>query len=283
MTTYSCTIESTTAEIGTGVFFDHATGLVIGETAKVGHNCTILHGVTLGGTGKQAGDRHPKIGNDVLIGAGSSILGNIKIGNGAKIGAGSIVLKPIPHGATAVGAPAKVIGWARESRPGSEVDMSLNNIVTVGDPSTTSTSANSLTDSSSNESLHNGSDDMTGKRTGLVATMKERKDLHEKSKDRKKLFSTASPKSFCIFSMLSQCKKEGQLCYEDFSEVLKDKCSEDEIGEVFMGLLKKNPSTSNVSKEQIVMHFKNIAQKYTHLCEEECEKVISLLLAERTS
>jgi serine O-acetyltransferase len=119
------------AEIGAGVFFDHATGLVIGETAKVGDNCTILHGVTLGGTGKNAGDRHPKIGNDVLIGAGTSILGNIKIGNGAKIGAGSIVLNPIPNGATAVGTPAKVIGWAKENTLKKVVDMYISNVASL--------------------------------------------------------------------------------------------------------------------------------------------------------
>ena len=120
------------AEIGAGVMFDHGTGVVVGETAKIGDGCTILHGVTLGGTGKEAGDRHPKVGRDVLIGAGTSILGNIRIGDGAKIGAGSIVLKPIPHGATAVGAPAKIIGWARESRPGTVLDLTLLDVVSVG-------------------------------------------------------------------------------------------------------------------------------------------------------
>ena len=78
-----------------------------------------------------AGDRHPKVGNHVLIGAGASILGNIKIGDRSKIGAGSIVLKPIPHGATAVGAPAKIVGWAKERKPGSSLDMSLNSVLPV--------------------------------------------------------------------------------------------------------------------------------------------------------
>lgn len=115
----SLLIINVSAEIGVGILFDHASGIVIGETAKVGHNCTILHNVTLGGTGKNDNgeDRHPKVGNDVLIGARTSILGNIKIGNGAKIGAGSIVLKSIPFGATAVGAPAKVIvSWVKEKK-----------------------------------------------------------------------------------------------------------------------------------------------------------------------
>ncbi|KAL7504911.1 hypothetical protein ACHAXN_002445 [Cyclotella atomus] len=114
------------ASIGAGVMIDHATGVVIGETATVGDGTTILHGVTLGGTGKESGDRHPKIGNDVLIGAGTKILGNIKVGDRAKIGAGSVVLRPIPTGATAVGSPARIIGFTpKGERPGSSVDISL--------------------------------------------------------------------------------------------------------------------------------------------------------------
>ena len=114
------------AQIGAGVMIDHATGVVIGETATVGDGTTILHGVTLGGTGKEHGDRHPKIGKDVLIGAGTKILGNINVGDRAKIGAGSVVLRPIPTGATAVGAPAKIIGFTPSGeRPGSSVDISL--------------------------------------------------------------------------------------------------------------------------------------------------------------
>jgi serine O-acetyltransferase len=116
------------ARIGMGVMLDHGTGIVIGETAVVGDGCTLLHAVTLGGTGKDHGDRHPKIGRNVLIGAGTSILGNITIGDGAKIGAGSVVLRPIPAGATAVGAPAKIIGRAKEVKPGSVIDGMLENV-----------------------------------------------------------------------------------------------------------------------------------------------------------
>uniref|UniRef100_A0A7N0UAU0 serine O-acetyltransferase n=1 Tax=Kalanchoe fedtschenkoi TaxID=63787 RepID=A0A7N0UAU0_KALFE len=98
------------AKIGRGILIDHATGLVVGETAVIGNNVSILHNVTLGGTGKSSGDRHPKIGDGVLIGAGTCVLGNVRIGNGAKIGAGSVVLKDVPPRTTAVGNPARLIG-----------------------------------------------------------------------------------------------------------------------------------------------------------------------------
>lgn len=98
------------AKIGSGILLDHATGIVVGETAVIGNDVSILHGVTLGGTGKAHGDRHPKIGDGVLIGAGTCILGNIKIGDGAKIGAGSVVIKEVPPRTTVVGNPAKLIG-----------------------------------------------------------------------------------------------------------------------------------------------------------------------------
>lgn len=117
------------AQIGAGVMFDHASGIVIGETAVIGDGTTILHGVTLGGTGKENGDRHPKVGRDVLIGAGTKILGNIYIGDRVKIGAGSVVLRPIPSGATAVGAPARIIGFTpKGERPGSYVDSRLGHV-----------------------------------------------------------------------------------------------------------------------------------------------------------
>ncbi|KAL7103371.1 hypothetical protein ACP275_08G175200 [Erythranthe tilingii] len=98
------------AKIGRGILLDHATGVVVGETAVIGDNVSILHNVTLGGTGKISGDRHPKIGDGVLIGAGTCVLGSVRIGDGAKIGAGSVVLKEVPARTTAVGNPAKLIG-----------------------------------------------------------------------------------------------------------------------------------------------------------------------------
>lgn len=98
------------ARVGRGILLDHATGLVVGETAIIGNNVSILHNVTLGGTGKVSGDRHPKIGDGVLIGAGTCVLGNVRIEDGAKIGACSVVLKQVPARTTAVGNPARLIG-----------------------------------------------------------------------------------------------------------------------------------------------------------------------------
>ena len=98
------------AEIGNGILIDHANGIVIGETAVVGNNVSLLHAVTLGGTGKVEGDRHPKIGNGVLIGAGAKVLGNIKIGDSSKIASGSVVLNSVPNRKTVAGVPAKIVG-----------------------------------------------------------------------------------------------------------------------------------------------------------------------------
>ncbi|KAL2611268.1 hypothetical protein R1flu_022960 [Riccia fluitans] len=98
------------ARIGCGILFDHATGVVVGETAVIGNNVSVLHHVTLGGTGAVGGDRHPKIGDGVLIGAGATILGPIRVGEGAKIGAGSVVLNDVPPHTTAVGNPARLVG-----------------------------------------------------------------------------------------------------------------------------------------------------------------------------
>ncbi|XP_059662405.1 serine acetyltransferase 1, chloroplastic-like [Cornus florida] len=110
------------ARIGRGILLDHATGVVVGETAVIGDNVSILHNVTLGGTGKTWGDRHPKIGDGVLIGAGTCVLGNVRIGDGAKIGACSVVLKEVPSRTTAVGNPARLIGGKLNKIPGLTMD-----------------------------------------------------------------------------------------------------------------------------------------------------------------
>lgn len=97
------------ATIGEGLFIDHGTGIVIGETAEIGKNVTLYQGVTLGGTGKEKGKRHPTIGNNVVVASGAKVLGSFKVGDHAKIGAGSVVLKEVPANATVVGIPGKVV------------------------------------------------------------------------------------------------------------------------------------------------------------------------------
>ena len=97
-------------KVGKGVFFDHATGIVVGETAEIGDNVSVLQNVTLGGTGKESGDRHPKIRDGALISVGSKVLGNIEVGEGAKVAAGSVVLKPVKAHCTVAGVPAKPVG-----------------------------------------------------------------------------------------------------------------------------------------------------------------------------
>jgi serine O-acetyltransferase len=99
------------ARIGRGVFIDHGMGVVIGETAIVGDNCTLYQGVTLGGTGKERGKRHPTLGADVIVGVGAAVLGDITVGDGSRIGAGSVVLRDVPPHTTAVGVPARAVAW----------------------------------------------------------------------------------------------------------------------------------------------------------------------------
>src|SRR5499425_2675487 len=118
---FQCDIHPA-AKIGRGIFLDHATGLVVGETAEIDDDVSMLHDVTLGGTGKEAGDRHPKIRYGVMIGAGAKILGNIEVGHCARIAAGSVVVKPVPHNTTVAGVPAKVIGEAGCPEPSRTMD-----------------------------------------------------------------------------------------------------------------------------------------------------------------
>lgn len=117
------------ATIGSGVFIDHATGVVIGETAVVGDDVSILQNVTLGGTGKQSGDRHPKIRSGVLLSAGAKVLGNVVVGEDAKIGAGSVVLSPIPAGTTAVGVPARVVRSRTHDVPAESMDQTFDYMI----------------------------------------------------------------------------------------------------------------------------------------------------------
>lgn len=112
------------AKIGEGLFIDHGAGVVIGETTEIGNNVTIYQGVTLGGTGKEKGKRHPTIGDNVVISAGAKILGSFTVGDNSKIGAGSVVLKPVPSNSTVVGVPGKVV-----VRNGEKVDGVTRGII----------------------------------------------------------------------------------------------------------------------------------------------------------
>ena len=113
-------------KMGRGIMIDHATGVVIGETAEVGDDVSMLHGVTLGGTGKENEDRHPKVRRGVLISSGAKVLGNIEIGEYSRIGAGSVVLKSVPPRTTVAGVPARVIGVAGSDRPSQDMDQQFS-------------------------------------------------------------------------------------------------------------------------------------------------------------
>lgn len=113
------------ARFGQGIMIDHGTGVVIGETAVLGNDISILHGVTLGGSGKESGDRHPKISDGVMIGANASILGNIRVNECAKVGAGSVVVRDVPAYTTVVGVPARTVGNPTQSKPAAEMDQNF--------------------------------------------------------------------------------------------------------------------------------------------------------------
>jgi serine O-acetyltransferase len=116
------------ARFGRGIFLDHATGLVVGATAVVDDDVSILQNVTLGGTGKEAGDRHPKIKHGVMIGAGAKILGNIEVGACSRIAAGSVVLHPVPPNSTVAGVPAKIVGTAGCAEPARDMNQILSQL-----------------------------------------------------------------------------------------------------------------------------------------------------------
>lgn len=114
------------AKIGRGIMLDHATGIVVGETAVIENDVSILQDVTLGGTGKESGDRHPKIREGVMIGAGAKVLGNIEVGEGAKIGSCSVVLQAVPPHTTVAGVPAKIVGRPFSEKPSLDMDQNFN-------------------------------------------------------------------------------------------------------------------------------------------------------------
>ena len=128
---FQCDINPA-ARIGRGIFLDHATGLVVGETAVIDDDVSILHDVTLGGTGKEHEDRHPKIRRGVMIGAGAKILGNIEVGHCARIAAGSVVINSVPNNVTVAGVPAKVVGEAGCPEPSRAMDQMLYGVMLDG-------------------------------------------------------------------------------------------------------------------------------------------------------
>ena len=111
------------ATIGKGLFIDHGSGVVIGETAELGDNCTLYQGVTLGGTGKDTGKRHPTLGNNVLVGSGAKVLGPFKVGDNSKVAANAVVLKEVPPNSTAVGIPARIVRSGGVRMPQSDLDQ----------------------------------------------------------------------------------------------------------------------------------------------------------------
>lgn len=204
------------ATIGAGVLLDHGTGIVIGETAVIGDGCTLLHGVTLGGTGKDSEDRHPKIGCDVLIGAGASILGNIRIGDACKIGAGSVVLRPLPPRSTAVGAPAKIIGRVMEKNPASTMDRTLSKVALLHQ-------GNSIVDSTTEEETSSSSSSEGERDPGIISR---------------------AVQSWCPFREYTRMSKRAPpgtitICTLR-KHLLPQGCSQDEIGSLFFSLDTRN-------------------------------------------
>mmetsp|Transcript_19432 Transcript_19432/g.41547 ORF Transcript_19432/g.41547 Transcript_19432/m.41547 type:complete len:621 (+) Transcript_19432:69-1931(+) len=293
------------SSIGKGVMIDHASGVVIGETATVGDGTTILHGVTLGGTGKDHGvDRHPKIGKDVLIGAGTKILGNITVGDRAKIGAGSVVLRPIPSGATAVGAPAKIIGYTpRGERPGSDVDVGLKEIEPLlgkRDSSTEATAADSsgsLATLSSAQAKEKGDqDDEDDKEEPAGSEEEEGAHNKESSSDDDNVTDFGTPAKcryvkvlandgLCPFrgsfrglpSTLKDCISHSQLR----ALLTQEGCTEGECVEVFFALLHRTPATSKARQcgsipcEVFSSYFPEVAREKTKLDEETIRALAS--------
>lgn len=191
---------------------------------------------------QELGDRHPKVGSNVLIGANASILGNVKLGDGAKIGAGSVVLKPIPHGATAVGVPGKVIGWAKEAKPGSDVDASLANVdyVTVNNSPSPSVE---------------------------ITPSKTQPDIQEetiKASSRNKLDC-----SLCPYQLISSNRinnDENFVTLQCLTEILRNEgASEDEIGEIFFELLHDSKELGCIPIREFKNKFATIAKKYTKI------------------
>ena len=117
------------AKIGKGLFIDHGTGVIIGETTVIGDNCTLYQGVTLGGNGKETGKRHPTLGNNVMVSAGAKILGSFTVGDNSKVGAGSVVLEEVPPNSTVVGVPGRIVKRRDDKLPQAELKQDLNDAI----------------------------------------------------------------------------------------------------------------------------------------------------------
>lgn len=258
------------AEIGAGVVIDHATGLVIGETATVGNNCTFLHGVTLGGTGKEHFDRHPKVGHNVLIGAGASVLGNIRIGDCSKIGAASVVLKSIPSGCTAVGSPARIIGFA-ERKPGKSVDSALSDIVPI--QNLTQDDEDDVQGETGTETTARSTSDSS---IDTITDLPQQK-MKSLSIEQRHSGKTWNKDSFRCFP----CKDlpNGAISIKCLNKLLSNHCSEDEIGEIYISLLKlEKPCLGYVKGSTFTQHFAEVAAKHTELNTHQCQDIASTAL-----
>lgn len=152
------------ARIGKGFFIDHGNGVIIGETTIIGDNVTLYQGVTLGGTGKEQGKRHPTVGNNVMISAGAKVLGSFEIGDNSKIGAGSVVLEEVPPNSTVVGVPGRVVKRDNQSLPQEELDQ-----VNLPDPIKEDLSA-----------LHHANTELTNRVLELERELRRVKKLSEK-------------------------------------------------------------------------------------------------------
>jgi serine O-acetyltransferase len=258
------------AQIGAGVMLDHGTGIVIGETAVVGDGCTLLHGVTLGGVGNtQEHDRHPKLGRNVLLGAGATVLGNIKIGNGAKIGAGSVVLRPIPHDATAVGVPAKVIGRATEASTGTTAAGEMDHALTFVKAGPRK--ANSERHLSSEKTDPQTLQAMLALQVPTPPPTPPQSPAAEGSKSPEAppaftLPDSATDDKFCVFRHWNpSLMPNGAVTYAILDSVLAPEgLAEDEIGEIFFELDDENQGF--VSETAFKENFPVVAKKYSNGC-----------------
>jgi hypothetical protein len=246
--------------------------VVIGETATVGDGCTILHQVTLGGTGKDKGAfRHPQVGAHVLIGAGSKILGNVSIGSRAKIGAGSVVLGHIPAGATAVGAPAKIVGRVLETDPAGNPDSGLKNVGQLHrSESTIATAKTTVTNTTASLSKSHSE-------AGSITSVDDDGDQESSSSSSS---TTSAFNCFCPFREYTKMAKSAPVGSITFCAVkkllLSAGCAPDKIGDIFFDLDQKNEGHIHVEafcehfSEVLLQHCPEIPSEQVEALEKEC-------------